>query len=871
MTEFARRHAGWLLALLAVVLLLPGISEGLWDPWETHYAEVARRIVQDGDWVTLRWGSAESAPAEAREGFLFFSKPALSFWLMAVSFLIFGVTEAAARLPAVLLAAGAVAGSFYYLRRLVSFRAAVLGALAMLTAPLFAMLGHHAMTDMPLAAPMTVGTLAFAAVLLDPGTSRNHAYVGYLCFGAATLAKGLLGFLIPGAALLVLLLATANWSFLRDPYSAARHGIGCGAIGLVGLVAGYALGRRTGAGWGVATALVVCVGWLALAASEGRWRRLLLPTGVPLFLAVCATWYLPVLLEHGMVFVREFVLKHHLGRATTGAGVDLSGLDLHEGTSGYYIQQFGYALFPWIAVVPATLIGVLGRIRNAQADGRLLDGCHGDAVGSTPASAPPDHESRTENPAPLVVLLLAWAAVTYVAFTMSHVKFHHYVLPAIPPVAILAGIGLDHLWARGVGRVEAAALVFGGVLAFVVWRELADDPHRVIRLITYRYTRRLPEIGWMRVPLAAAMGLALAGIAAAVAGAVVSSRRRPTATSTSDSASAHERAAAQSARAGRIGAAVLVAAMSAAAVVVTVPVLRGAMPAVGRWISQKDAFAGFGIEPRREGDPLVSWANNWRGEVFYSRDRVHVIPPRDPAASGKLRALLRRPGRIFFITVDPAGLRREIEKILGAAARHRFRVITPERRVYALCLFDGVGEAGPSYDPRVETLPSDAAVPPGAAGGKPVAIFEPDGPGRLAIEGFRLGAPSVRLGGSIGIDLFFRCEARSLRDWEVFIHADAPAPARRPRVANGDHVFAGGVVRTDTCRPGEILLDRWDLGFPGGTPGSYEIFVGLWHPPTGDRMVVEPSTAAESPGAAGVPIDPEYLNRVYLGAVTLGP
>ena len=76
--------------LMAGVIILPFLgSTGLWDPWETHYAEVARRMLQDGDWLTPRWRNE-----------LFFSKPVGIFWMLATSFSIFGTNALAARLPA---------------------------------------------------------------------------------------------------------------------------------------------------------------------------------------------------------------------------------------------------------------------------------------------------------------------------------------------------------------------------------------------------------------------------------------------------------------------------------------------------------------------------------------------------------------------------------------------------------------------------------------------------------------------------------------------------------------------------------------------------------------------------------------------------
>ena len=64
-----------LVVLVATAVLLPGIWRySLIDPWESHYGEVARRMLQDHDWVHTDWQN---------EGFR--SKPVLTFWLMATS------------------------------------------------------------------------------------------------------------------------------------------------------------------------------------------------------------------------------------------------------------------------------------------------------------------------------------------------------------------------------------------------------------------------------------------------------------------------------------------------------------------------------------------------------------------------------------------------------------------------------------------------------------------------------------------------------------------------------------------------------------------------------------------------------------------
>ena len=78
------------MALLVIVggllLYLPFAgSYGLWDPWETHYAEVARQMTHRGDFISLWW------PGSPRDPEVFWSKPVLSFWLMSLAMRVAGV------------------------------------------------------------------------------------------------------------------------------------------------------------------------------------------------------------------------------------------------------------------------------------------------------------------------------------------------------------------------------------------------------------------------------------------------------------------------------------------------------------------------------------------------------------------------------------------------------------------------------------------------------------------------------------------------------------------------------------------------------------------------------------------------------------
>ena len=69
-----------LLVILGGLLLYVPLAGtyGLWDPWETHYSEVARQMTHRGDYISLWW------PGSPRDPEVFWSKPVLSFWLMSI-------------------------------------------------------------------------------------------------------------------------------------------------------------------------------------------------------------------------------------------------------------------------------------------------------------------------------------------------------------------------------------------------------------------------------------------------------------------------------------------------------------------------------------------------------------------------------------------------------------------------------------------------------------------------------------------------------------------------------------------------------------------------------------------------------------------
>jgi 4-amino-4-deoxy-L-arabinose transferase-like glycosyltransferase len=188
-------HWVWVWALFAVLWLIPIGQRPLISPDEGRYATLALHILQSGDWVTPRLN-----------GFLYFEKPPLGYWAGALAFQLFGVNEFAARLwPAVAglgcaAAVGWAAAAWWG-------REAAVRAVAIAASMLWIVGNGHFLT---LDSGLSFGlTLALTGVLhgFAPGvTPQRHrvALLGvWVGMAVATLAKGPIGIVIPGATLLI--------------------------------------------------------------------------------------------------------------------------------------------------------------------------------------------------------------------------------------------------------------------------------------------------------------------------------------------------------------------------------------------------------------------------------------------------------------------------------------------------------------------------------------------------------------------------------------------------------------------------------------------------------------------------------------------
>ena len=77
----------WLALAAAVVWFVTPALRHLVPSDEGRYAEIAREMFASGDWVTIRYNELK-----------YFEKPPLHFWMTALAYHVFGVSEWSARL-----------------------------------------------------------------------------------------------------------------------------------------------------------------------------------------------------------------------------------------------------------------------------------------------------------------------------------------------------------------------------------------------------------------------------------------------------------------------------------------------------------------------------------------------------------------------------------------------------------------------------------------------------------------------------------------------------------------------------------------------------------------------------------------------------
>ncbi len=164
---------------LSGVLLYPCVSFHLFEPDEGRYAQIPREMLTAGEWIV---------PTLQGEAYL--DKPPLFYWLVMLSYSLFGYHDGTARLVPALAMHATVLLSYAFGRRLIGERSAFWGTLLLTVSPIVLGVGRLLTLDGLLTLWITLGL--YAAYLAQTGPRLRPAWwlIAALACGFGGLTKG---------------------------------------------------------------------------------------------------------------------------------------------------------------------------------------------------------------------------------------------------------------------------------------------------------------------------------------------------------------------------------------------------------------------------------------------------------------------------------------------------------------------------------------------------------------------------------------------------------------------------------------------------------------------------------------------------------
>lgn len=163
--------------------------------------------------------------------------------------------------------------------------------------------------------------------------------------------------------------------------------------------------------------------------------------GVVLYFAMVLPWFIAVQVQNPTFFY-DFFMRQNLARFTTD-------LYQHSQPVWYYLVVVVLAMMPWTVIAVRALVD---GIQTSVAEWRLRRLNPRRRVPNRPGDAFPE-------------FLVLWALIPIVFFTFSKSKLPGYILPSIPPLAILTG---DYLYRRRQPGLNRWVLIGHSVLCGVM-------------------------------------------------------------------------------------------------------------------------------------------------------------------------------------------------------------------------------------------------------------------------------------------------------------------------------------------------------------------------------------------------------------------
>ncbi len=196
----------WLIvvcALMTVIWFANLDARRLIKTDEGRYAEIAREMLESGDWVTPR-----------SNDFKYFYKPPLQYWATASAFAVFGIHEWTARLWTALTGWLGILFCAFAAGRIWGRQVGVAAGAVLAGSLYWVAMGHFAALDMGLASFLSIAIFAFMLAQRDEatrGARRGWMITAWGAMALAVLSKGLIGIVLPAGAIGAYLLWHRDW------------------------------------------------------------------------------------------------------------------------------------------------------------------------------------------------------------------------------------------------------------------------------------------------------------------------------------------------------------------------------------------------------------------------------------------------------------------------------------------------------------------------------------------------------------------------------------------------------------------------------------------------------------------------------------
>lgn len=384
-----RKHLLLILAAGSLTFLLGLGQSPLTDSDEAFYAEAAREMLERHDWLTPYFNYATR-----------FQKPIFFYWMVATSYLVAGISEAVARVPAALSGLGLALLTYALGRRWYAEREAFLAAMIVASSFGLVSLARISLPDLPLAFFMVVTTWACTEAFgrpLDRNSASASAGERVWWLRLAAVAAGL-GVLTKGpvAVVLPLLAVIPILALEREP---------------------------TGSGW---------------------WSRFLRVSprhvleAAAIFILVTAPWFVAMALEHGVGYLQHFFVAENLERFATARYNQPRSVF-------FYVPIVLGGLLPWSPFLILTAMAAFTCARARQ---------------------PPSQASAR---------LVLFAALPLLFYSISIGKQPRYILPVLPPLALLVARAIERdgemrggrsQLVRVIGAICGLGLLLAGLLVY---------------------------------------------------------------------------------------------------------------------------------------------------------------------------------------------------------------------------------------------------------------------------------------------------------------------------------------------------------------------------------------------------------------------